>query len=186
MAARFHLDVTNEIVYRARKLRQRHDELVARSNQDKDLSVRIGEIMLAYPRVEGILQSLTPKFSCAGEEYVVVVPACIEDVIQEGRYLRHCISSSERYWDRIEQGETYLLFLRKADTPDTPYYTMEVEPDGAVRQLRTFDDDQYVDINAARDFLLEWQTVVAKRLSEEDRQAAAESRVLREKEFGNL
>lgn len=186
MAARFHLDITNEIVYRASKLRQRHDELVARSNQNKDLSIQIGEVMLAHPRVEGILQSLPSKFSYAGEEYLVVVPACIEDIIQEGRYLRHCISSSERYWDRIEQGETYLLFLRKADAPNTPYYTMEVEPDGTVRQLRTFDDDQYADINAARDFLREWQAVVSKRLSEEDRQAAAVSRVLREKEFEQM
>lgn len=186
MAARFHLDITNEIVYRASKLRQRHDELVARSNQNKDLSVQIGEIMLAHPHVESILQSLEPKFGYTGKEYMVIVPASVEDIIQEGRYLRHCIASSERYWDRIEQGETFLLFLRKANAPDTPYYTMEVEPDGSVRQLRTFDDDQYDDINAARDFLREWQTVVATRLSEEDREAAAVSRVLREQEFEQM
>ena len=186
MAARFHLDISNEIVFRAKNLRRRHDELVKRSNQGKDLSVQIGEIMLTHPRVESILQSLIPKYSYAGKEYLVAVPAGVEDIIQEGRYLEHCIASSQRYWDRIEQGEGYLLFLRKADAPDTPYYTMEVEPNGTVRQLRTFYDNQHSDIDAARDFLREWQTVIAERLTEEDRQAAAVSRVLREQEFEEM
>lgn len=186
MAARFHLDVSNEIVFRAKNLRQRHDQLVKRSSQGKDISVQIGEIMLAHPRVESILQSLIPKYSYAGEKYLVAVPTSVEDIIQEGRYLNHCIASSQRYWDRIEQGESYLLFLRKANAPDTPYYTMEIEPGGTVRQLRTFHDNQNSDINAARDFLREWQTVIAKRLTEEDRQAAAVSRVLREQEFEEM
>ena len=78
------------------------------------------------------------------------------------------------------------MFLRKADAPDTPYYTMEIEPGGTVRQLRTFYDNQNSDIDAARDFLREWQTVIAERLTEEDRQAATVSRVLREQEFEEM
>lgn len=186
MAVRFHLDVSNEIVYRAKNLRQRHDELVERCNESKDLAVQIGEVMLAHPRVESILQSLGPKFSYTGKEYLIAVPTTVEEIIQEGRYLKHCIASSERYWDRIEQGETYLLFLRKVDSPNTPYYTMEVEPNGTVRQLRTFYDNQNEDIDVARDFLREWQAAVVKRLTEEDRQAAAVSRVLREQEFEQM
>lgn len=186
MAMRFHLDVNNEIVYRASKLRQRHDELVERSSNDKDISVRIGKVMLSHPRVEDILRSLGAKYAYAGEQYRVVVPTSVEDIILEGNYLHHCIASSDRYWDRIEQGTSYLLFLRKATEPDTPYYTMEIEPGGAVRQLRTFYDNQNDDIKEAREFLREWQTVVAKRLTEEDRRAAAVSRVLREQEFEQL
>ena len=55
-----------------------------------------------------------------------------------------------------------------------------------MRQLRTYNDDQNDDIYEARNFLREWQTVVAKRLTEEDRQAAAVSRVLREQEFEQM
>ena len=186
MAARFHLDVNNEIVFRTRKLRQRHDELVARSNQDKELSVQIGEAILKHPQVESILQSLVSKYSYMGEEYLVTVPTGVEDIIQEGHYLNHCIASSERYWDRIERGESYLLFLRKTSAPQTPYYTMEVEPCGTVRQLRTFYDNQNDDVKEARDFLREWQAVVAKRITEEDRQAAVVSQILRNQEFEQM
>lgn len=98
----------------------------------------------------------------------------------------HCIASSKRYWERIERGESYLMFLRKTSSPQTPYYTMEVEPGGTVRQLRTFYDNQNDDVIEARGFLREWQAVVAKRITEEDRQAAAVSQVLRNQEFKQM
>lgn len=98
--------------------------------------------------------------------------------------LHHCISNAERYWDRMEQRESYILFLRKVNAPDKPYYTLEVEPNGTVRQLRTYYDRQNEkDIQAARSFLRSWQKVVAKRLNEEDRMLARASKVLREQEF---
>ena len=84
----------------------------------------------------------------------------------------------------MEQRESYILFLRKLSDPDKPYYTLEVEPNGTVRQLRTYYDRQNEkDINAARSFLRTWQKVVAKRLNEEDRMLAKASKVLREQEF---
>ena len=38
----------------------------------------------------------------------------------------------------------------------------------------------------ARDFLREWQAVVAKRITEEDRQAAVVSQILRNQEFEQM
>ena len=185
MAARFHMDVSDEIVYRARKLRQRHDELAARSG-DKDIAVRAGEVLLKYPHVDDICRSLAAKYGYAGGEYVITAPTCVEDVIREGTCLHHCIANSDRYWERIERKESYLLFLRKAQEPEAPYYTMEVEPNGTVRQLRTYYDRQHSDIDAAREFLREWQRVVTERLTEEDRRMADVSRALREQEFAQM
>ena len=67
MAARFHMDVSDEIVYRARKLRQRHDELAARSG-DKDIAIRAGEVLLKYPHVDDICRSLAAKWNLAAME----------------------------------------------------------------------------------------------------------------------
>ena len=50
-----------------------------------------------------------------------------------------------------------------------PYYTLEIEPDGTVRQKRTKFDRQEPDIKDAKKFLAEWQRVVAKRLTRGDR-----------------
>ena len=95
-------------------------------------------------------------------------------------------SNSDRYWERIENRESYILFLRKSSEPEKPYYTLEIEPDGTIRQKRSILNEQYEDINQAKDFLLEWQKAVAKRLTDEDRSLAGQSRILRMEEFEQL
>ena len=114
---------------------------------------------------------------------VVTASAETQDVRNK---LHHCIANSDRYWERIERHESYLLFLRKADEPEQAYYTMEIEPGGTVRQIRTYYDRQNKDIDKARAFLCEWQAEVTKRLTEDDRKKAKKSRVLREQEFIQL
>ena len=100
--------------------------------------------------------------------------------------LCHCLRGSDRYWDRIQTHESYILFLRRVSAPDVPYYTLEIEPDGTVRQKRTKFDRQEADIEDAKKFLAEWQCVVAKRLTRSDRKKAEVSRVLREQEFDQM
>lgn len=183
MAERFGMDTSDAIIYRVRKLKKRHDEL-ARRGAGKPVTIRAGRLLLKFPHVEKIMRSIKEKFEYAGKEYMVVVPTNIEDVLLEGDRLHHCISSADRYWDRIEQRESYILFLRKVNAPKKPYYTLEVEPDGTVRQIRTYYDRQNPkEIKAARIFLQAWQKVVAKRLDDKDRLLAKASRALREQEF---
>ncbi len=108
------------------------------------------------------------------------------DILVEGNVLQHCVGSSKRYWDRIERSEAYILFLRKVEALTVPYYTLEIEPDGTIRQKRTKYDRQEADIQEATAFLQEWQKVVAKRLTTKDRKLAVSSRVLREQEFEQM
>ncbi len=183
MAKAFHYDVMDEIVYRPTKLRLRHDELALRS-KEKDIAIQAGEVLQKFPHVDEICQSLKEKFSYTGEKYMIVAPENVMAIIKEGNTLHHCIANSDRYWDRIETNESYLLFLRKTAEPSQAYYTLEVEPNGTVRQIRTYYDRQNAeDIDATRAFLQEWQSVVAKRLTEVDRRKARRSRDLREQEF---
>ena len=185
MAKRLKMDTNDEIVFRVRKLRKRHDELVRRC-QEKELSLQAEEILEKYPHVNQICQSLKAKYEYSNEEYAVLAPSCIEDIIWEGRKLSHCVASSERYWERIERQEAYVLFLRRVSELDKPYYTLEIEPDGTVRQKRTEYDRQKPDIEKAKEFLKEWQRTVAQRLTEADRKLAQKSSVLREQEFVQL
>ena len=100
--------------------------------------------------------------------------------------LHHCVGndgSGERYYDRIERRESFILFLRRTSEPEDPYYTLEVEPDGTVRQKRTLFDRQHEDIEQATEFLRKWQEVVAKRLTGKDLELAEQSRELRNEEF---
>lgn len=185
MACRLKMDTGDAIIYRARKLRQRHDELVELCGQ-KERAVRAGEVLERYPHIEEIFSEIREIYGYAGREYMVIVPSRIEEVMEEGERLHHCVGSSDRYWDRIERRESYVLFLRRASNPDEPYYTLEVEPDGTVRQKRTMYDRQKDDIRDAEKFLREWQKVVARRITDRELGLAEKSRILRNQEFLQL
>ncbi len=185
MAEQLGMDTGDEIIYRVRLLRQRHDELVLRCKQE-DLKKQADDILKAHPNLDGICKSLKEKYEYANDDFAVVAPCGVLDILVEGDALCHCLSRSDRYWDRIETHESYILFLRRAPALNVPYYTLEVEPDGTVRQKRTKYDRQEADIESAKVFLTEWQGVINKRLSIGDRRKAAKSRILREQEFDQM
>lgn len=185
MATRFGYDTNDPIVYRVRKLQQRHDELAAR-REDMQLTLRAGDILQTYPHIEQNLQAIREKFSFADEQFQLQVPNALEDILKESQTLFLCIANSDTYWERIERKESYLLFVRKASAPDTPYYTVEAEPNGTVRQVRTQYNRQNDDIGTVRTFLKKWQKLLAKRLTQKDKQLAADSHELRVKELVQL
>jgi DNA-binding transcriptional regulator PaaX len=185
MAKRIGMDTGDAIVFRVRKLRQRHDELVALF-QSKDLALQAGELLEKYPHLDEICRSLKDKYEYADEEYTVLAPTCVEDIIAEGRNLSHCVANIERYWDRIERHESYVLFLRRTSAAEKPYYTLEIEPGGTVRQKRTLYDRQEADIEQATRFLAKWQMVISERMNEADRELAKKSKVLRNQQFEQL
>ena len=186
MAKRLGWDINDSIIYRVNKLRQRHDELVDMLQGDKSIALMAGEILVHYPHVEEIYASIKPKYEYGDDEYTIVVPTRIEEVMHEGRALHHCVDSSERYWERIERRESFVFFLRKSAAVDTPYYTLEVEPNGTIRQKRTKFDRQEADIEDATKFLTKWQSIIATRLTKEDRALAEKSKELRLINFEQL
>ena len=114
------------------------------------------------------------------------MPSGIEDIIYEGYTLSHCTFRTERYYGRILSRESYILFLRRNEDPEIPWYTLEVEPSGVVRQKRTFGDDQDSSIDEINKFLREWQKVVQSRLTAADKRLGAKSREERLRGFDEL
>lgn len=184
MARRLKLDTDDEIIYRVRKLRQRHDELVEVFNS-KDDAIRAGEILEMYPNLEDVLSELKSKYEFSDKKYSIIVPEKIEDILLEGRTLHHCVGN-DRYWERIATNESYVMFLRLTEKPDKAYYTLEVEPGGTVRQKRTMYDRQHEDVNDAALFLRKWQLEVSKRMTMKDKSLAKQSKILRLEEFTQM
>lgn len=185
MAERLKLDTNDEIIYRARLLYKRHDELVMRCRR-KANEPWAKEVLKKFPKVDEICHSIKEKYEYQNKDFAVIVPNGALDIIMEGNALNHCVGNQDSYWDRIQQKETFILFLRKASSPEVPYYTLEVEPDGSVRQKRSKFNRVDSSEKSVTKFLKTWQKVIARRLTEDDRKAAAMSKVLREQEFEQL
>lgn len=185
MAKRAKVDINDKIIYRARYLLKRHEEMI-QLIESLDLELKVAEINEKYPGVEKVCKQIREKYAYEGKDYKVIVPTGTEDILNEGRYLHHCINKKDVYFSRIIDGESYILFLRKTENADAHYYTLEVEPDAVIRQKRTEFDRQKADIDDVTNFLKSWQKEVQKRLKKEDYEAAKRSRRLRECEIKDL
>lgn len=65
---------------------------------------------------------------------LIRLPKDAAEIRREGEIQHHCVAT---YIDRVERKETLILFVRKVDAPDTPFYTLEWK-DGQVAQCRGF------------------------------------------------
>lgn len=184
MAERMGIDITDPIIYRCRNLVQRHNEL-AKVLGDKSVVQKAKEIEQNYPLLQQVFAELK-KYEYASGKYQILAPERVEDVLIEGQKLQHCIHKNDRYFERMSERESYILFLRKAADSTVPYYTLEVEPDGTVRQKRTLYNRQLPDIEKAEKFIVKWQRQLKKKLQKEDLELAKRSKELRIKEIEEL
>lgn len=188
-------NMDDEMVYKPRDLKLRHDKAVTDANQlqivkemERNKEVRAAEakkMREKYPQAEKNLEDIRARYEYENAEYIIVVPRDLVEIIEEGQALHHCAGATERYFDRIESRETYICFLRRAEQPGIPFYTIEVEPSGTIRQHRSYMDEE-PGIEEIRGFLREWQKELKKRLTEKDKQLAMISKEKREQNIAEL
>lgn len=177
MVHKMNLQTKNEMVYKPKNLKERHNELIMLL-QEENIEKQAEEVRKKFRNVDNICKTLK-KYEYETKEFAIIAPGGITDIIREGVALQHCIHTCDIYFDRINRRETYLLFLRKTDQKNVPWYTMEVEPGGNIRQKRTTGDNQNKDFETAVTFLKKWQKEVRKRMSREEKELAKKSNQLR-------
>lgn len=185
----------DELFYKPKDLKARHDalvnnrqklEAVKRMNEDPEEREEEAKAMRdKFPEAEAILQDVKKKYSYQGKEYIMRIPKDLVEIVEEGYALHHCGGSSDRYFNRICNRETYIGFCRKIGEENIPFYTIEFEPDGTIRQNRSYYDEE-PDIDTIRGFLKEWQREIKKRLNRKDLEYARKSAVLREQNIQEL
>ncbi|WP_373266033.1 PcfJ domain-containing protein [Hungatella hathewayi] len=185
MAGRMKMDLEQEQIFKPKELMKAHDDLLALLGS-KEITLQATEILEKYPDIDRICQQIKEKYEYGDKDYIIIAPDRIEDIINEGHTLGHCLHRSEIYFDRIQTRESYILFLRKASEPEQPYYTLEVEPGGTARQKRTVGDKQNADYEEAKNFIKKWQKVISRRLTKEDWELAERSALLRVKELAEM
>ena len=65
----------------------------------------------------------------------IIAPTSIADLKTEGAVLSHCVGS---YVDSIINGGDNIMFIRRTDMADKPYYTLDFTKDGEIRQVHCF------------------------------------------------
>ena len=76
---------------------------------------------------------LVEQFSFTADGLSVAVPRGVQDIVWEGRVLRHCVGG---YAERHVNGAVTILFLRMESAPGVPYVTIELSTENNCRELR--------------------------------------------------
>lgn len=197
------LGVADKVPKFPHDLKEQHDKLVEMRNRQLDADyerhqkeaaeerrareeARRKTVEEKHPGVAEAYARIRERYAWSDETFSVIVPTGAADIVEEGMQLYHCTGTSERYFDRIVSGESYIFFLRRASEPDKAWYTMEVEPGGTIRQKRSYHDEQNEDLQEAVPFLVKWQDRIRSQMDERALAEAMRAKQLREMEFAEL
>jgi hypothetical protein len=108
-------DLKNEFVLFPHKLKEAHDiaykAVVDMKNENKEKLFK--QIM-----IEAEL-----RYTYETQTFAAVVPKSADEIRREGQTLHHCVGS---YVDRVLEGKTLIMFIRRKEEMNKPFYTMEV------------------------------------------------------------
>lgn len=118
-------DMTNELYAHPKHLRQKHDELVTEKNLKRDTE-RMEKADAKFSKIKKNFHKIDKKYHFETEEYLIRPARSASEIIREGCTLHHCVGRNDWYIGKHDKGESYIMFLRKKEEPDTPYYTIEI------------------------------------------------------------
>lgn len=141
LAEVFGMDVTDEIVCRQPKMMEYHDRYTERKNWEKN-NARDAEVDKKYKEIRKNRKRFEERFAFKTDEFKIVVPQKASDITREGRLQHHCVGASDTYIANMNNEQYFILFLRKNEDLERPYYTLEVTWDGEIKQFYAAYDRQ--------------------------------------------
>ena len=155
-------DLSNDFVLFPKNPRERHDELA------KLLKNKRQELADAYIQEQWANRRDVWGWSSGG--FFIRLPRCAQEVLDEGDRQKHCVGG---YLDRIYERKTVILFLRREQEPDKPFYTVEYA-NGRIMQYRGFRNNPVAGYEiAVEKFIRRYQETINRRLGKERRLQSA-------------
>ena len=126
MAEKLNYDLTNREVSTPKQLTVVHDRAAELLQTETDRT-------LQKKYIKSRRTALRKKYEMEYAGMCVRVPKSSAEIVTEGKVLEHCVGG---YAKRHLEGKTVILFLRRADEPDQPLVTIEMNSDGkTIRQI---------------------------------------------------
>ncbi len=118
-------DITDSMIRFPRDLKLRHDQLVELGIKRRD-EKRLEELKGLDIQIQHWLPEAM-RYSWQDKNYLMIPARSCRELIEEGRALHHCVGNGDTYMKKMAEGESWILFLRKKENPETPYYTIEID-----------------------------------------------------------
>ncbi len=168
-----HIGRTEDVLF-PKNFRSAHERL-SEQRRDMEEEVRKATIKKKDRMLRAMLPDLKELYTGTKAEgcYVMVLPTCKEDFNREGRENHNCVGGS--YFDKMLEGKSVVLFLRKAEAPDNAFCTVEM--DGArIVQCRAIRNS--VPPKEVTEFMERYAKEVERRIRRKEAEKAAGEQVL--------
>jgi hypothetical protein len=120
-----------------------------------DMAVEVYNIMSVEYKKEAFkeVSSRWDKFYYEDDEYAVIAPKEPADLAKEGLELHHCVKG---YIDRVIDKKTNIVFIRKKQEMDKPFFTVEITNDNTIQQIHGFANRNLSTEPELIDFVNKW------------------------------
>lgn len=109
-------DVHSEFVLFPANLREAHKQSI--DTVDQVVNAK------KYKKLAGVLAKYI-ILEYQDRSLLIRLPHNGPEIQAEGKALHHCVGG---YVDRVAEGQTLIFFIRKCDSPEVPFYTLELDP----------------------------------------------------------
>lgn len=133
-------------------LKLEHDKLVMKFNLHKQYYQN---------KIIKFNQDRIKELEYKTKKYSIILPKTSQDIIDEGVNLHHCVGS---YVEKVKDGKTYILFMRKTDDIDESLITIEFN-DNSILMVRGL-QNRYVN-EEEKKFIQKW--AIEKNINIDDR-----------------
>lgn len=132
MCEELKIDLNNMFNLFPKNLNQRHDEVAATINKIKNAKEK-KRLDKEYKDIEQMEEKLNKAYAVENEKYFIRAPHSAYEILVEGQMLHHCVGG-ENYRNKMKEGKSFILFLRKKSNPNKPWYTIEVSNKNEILQ----------------------------------------------------
>ena len=138
MKSKLEYDMTDDIILFPHDLRDAHDKAIVESNE-READIRKKEVMKKFPNIQKKYNRLSRIYSYSQDEYIIRPVRDAAEIIDEGRMQHHCVGSGDTYLKRHDKGESYILLMRKKESPELPFITIEIKDDEIHQWYEAYD-----------------------------------------------
>ena len=114
-------DLTDTAISRPHNFQGMHDRVTSllRDLRAKREAEKLKGVQSVYEQLHDLIEWTDGKL-------LVRMAHDAGDLIREGREMHHCVGT---YGRRVADGMCFIFFIRRAEKPDKPFYTVEIKPD---------------------------------------------------------
>lgn len=157
MAGRADYDLNNRSVLFPKNIREAHD-VVQDLLEEERLEENLKAADQRYKGIPRIEKKIRKQFTYSNGKYCIRPAKTNREIVKEGQQMHICVGNG-RYASQMEQGTAYILFLRKKEDPDTPFYTVEITPEFKIIQRHGKYNKEGSEVTEVDSFLKEFVEV---------------------------